>query len=318
MGVEDQKCVACGSLRLVSDLKRGEVICGVCGLVNDQIIVGAPKWESGTSAVKEVGKHYAPLDEVQINSGWSSVIGTGTQDANGNRISPNAVGMFHRLRRINEQSEKRGARNYRKAMSEAKRLVSQLGISQDIVQRALRIYKKAHDANLVRGRGTNGMIAAALYIAARNHGLPIKLGDIEEYANTSKKTLKRCFKVYVMDLKIKADPVSASRTLDKMLSELELQSDTRSRAREILKEISDAKLDKGKNQIVVAACAIYLASIQTGERRTQSQVAKVAQITPVTLRNHFREFVENLSVPDIRVKRGMAASASYFKDPWAL
>ena len=44
----------------------------------------------------------------------------------------------------------------------------------------------------------------------------------------------------------------------------------------------------------MAAAASYIASILTGERRTQREVAEIAQVTEVTIRNRYKELAERL------------------------
>jgi len=46
----------------------------------------------------------------------------------------------------------------------------------------------------------------------------------------------------------------------------------------------------------VAAAAIYVASILLGERRTQREVAEVAGVTEVTIRNRYKELAEKLGI----------------------
>ena len=160
------------------------------------------------------------------------------------------------------------------------------------------------------------MIAAAVYIAARTHSVPLTLKDIEKHTPIDRKVLARRFRVYVKELNITPTPADPSIMLDRLASHLELTSGTRQRAIDILRQTRELKLDVGKNPMSIAAAAIYLAGIQTGERRTQQQVAKAAATTPVTLRNRFKEIVQHLDMPDIAIKRGAAATPVYFKDPW--
>jgi len=49
----------------------------------------------------------------------------------------------------------------------------------------------------------------------------------------------------------------------------------------------------------VAAAAIYVASVLANSRRTQREVAAVARVTEVTVRNRYKELVEklNLEIP---------------------
>ncbi|KXB04619.1 transcription initiation factor IIB, partial [candidate division MSBL1 archaeon SCGC-AAA382A03] len=43
-----------------------------------------------------------------------------------------------------------------------------------------------------------------------------------------------------------------------------------------------------------AAGAIYIAGLKCGERRTQKEVAEVADVTQVTVRNRYKEIAEEL------------------------
>jgi transcription initiation factor TFIIB len=46
----------------------------------------------------------------------------------------------------------------------------------------------------------------------------------------------------------------------------------------------------------VAAAALYIASIELGERRTQRDVSDVAKVTEVTVRNRYKELQEKLEL----------------------
>jgi len=60
----------------------------------------------------------------------------------------------------------------------------------------------------------------------------------------------------------------------------------------------------------IAAAAFYIACVQTGERRTQRQIAKASNTTPVTIRNRFKELKKLLNL-DLKIKRGAAAIPVY-------
>jgi len=148
------------------------------------------------------------------------------------------------------------------------------------------------------------MVAAAIYLAARQYNNPTTLKDIEKHIRADRKVIARCFRLYVQELNIRPTPIDPTLLLSKLCDELELTSATQTEARIILEETKSRRLDMGKNPLSVAAAAIYIAGIRTGERRTQQQVAKVAKTTPVTLRNRFREIVDALEFSDVIVKRG--------------
>ena len=67
-----------------------------------------------------------------------------------------------------------------------------------------------------------------------------------------------------------------------------------SKAIELLKDAAKKGLTSGRGPTGVAAAAIYIASVQCGERRTQRDVADVARVTEVTVRNRYKELCEKL------------------------
>src|SRR5437764_980480 len=68
------------------------------------------------------------------------------------------------------------------------------------------------------------------------------------------------------------------------------------RAVEILTEPQYKELTSGRGPTGVAAAAIYIASILCNERRTQREVADVAGVTEVTIRNRYKELTEKLGI----------------------
>jgi len=56
-------------------------------------------------------------------------------------------------------------------------------------------------------------------------------------------------------------------------------------------------LISGRGPTGVAAAAVYIAAALKGERRTQKEVAEVAGVTEVTIRNRYRELKKELKLP---------------------
>src|SRR5438128_725650 len=84
--------------------------------------------------------------------------------------------------------------------------------------------------------------------------------------------------------------------VSRFCSELKLTGEVQSRAVEILKDAQDKELTSGRGPTGVAAAAIYIASILCNERRTQREVADVAGVTEVTIRNRYKELTEKLGI----------------------
>ena len=88
---------------------------------------------------------------------------------------------------------------------------------------------------------------------------------------------------------------------------------TRNVACAIVDRTKGASITDGKNPMSVAAATLYVAGVQTGERRTQAQMAGAARTTPVTIRNRFKELLDVLQI-DFDIKRGAAAVPVYIED----
>ena len=52
----------------------------------------------------------------------------------------------------------------------------------------------------------------------------------------------------------------------------------------------------GRDPLGLAAAAIYVASIMLDDRRTQREIAEVAHVTEVTVRNRYKEIVRKLGI----------------------
>jgi transcription initiation factor TFIIB len=314
----DNTCTDCGSKTLIERYREGTIVCADCGLVIDTIIDSGSEVRSFNvderSARERTG---GPVTNLRADLGLSTQIGDSDRDAMGGKITNTMRDRMRRLKWLNNRTSKSEIRNLRVALRELKRLAAALQLSQETSSTASIYYRKALKAKLIRGRSINSMVAAAVYMAARKHNFAIVIKDLEDVSSTSRKVIARCMRVYIQELKIKTQPTSPNSMLDRLSSKLEITPQTRKEALSILEQVRSMKLDIGKNPISVAAAAVYLACLRTGERRTQQMVAAAALTTPVTLRNRFREISEALTM-DIDVRRGAAATPVYFKSPYEM
>ena len=58
---------------------------------------------------------------------------------------------------------------------------------------------------------------------------------------------------------------------------------------EVVERAIEGELTSGKGPMGVAASAIYIAAILTGERRTQREIAEITGVTEITIRNRYKE-----------------------------
>ena len=314
--VSTLKCTECDSTDVITDVTRGESTCHNCGLVlNTSMISTGKDWRSYNSLEEKQRSRVGDPSNSLMPDGLSSSIGLGfSRDAKGNMISAERRWEFSRLANID--SRRNGEiRNLRIALRELQRITSHLGIGESVARTASIIYRKSLKASLIRGRSIDCVIAASLYIACRKEGIPITLKDIQSRANASPKELSRCVRVLISNLKIRPRNSSPDVFVRRLADMLSMTMHTCQIGVGIVNQAKQAGITVGKNPMSVAAAALYIAGVKTGERRTQQQLANAARTTPVTIRNRFKELMDVLGIEEIEIKRGAAAIPHYITDP---
>ena len=75
-----------------------------------------------------------------------------------------------------------------------------------------------------------------------------------------------------------------------------MSGEIQAKAVEIINQAIADGLSSGRGPTGVAAAALYVASVLLGERKTQSEIADVAGVTEVTIRNRYKELSEKIGV----------------------
>ena len=298
---EITRCPECGSTHLVRDYERGELVCMDCGLViDDSYVDQGPEWRAFDSEQMDSrARTGAPMTYTIHDKGLSTEISWKNKDSYGKSIPTKSRAQLYRLRkwqkriRVSNSSE----RNLSQALQEMERMASNLGLPKDVRETAAVIYRKAVKKNLIRGRSIEGVVAASLYAACRMLGIPRTLEEISSVTRIKKREIGRVYRIMVRELKLNIYPTNPEDYIDRFCSRLKLSGETKAKAYEIIRMAKERDIISGRGPTGVAAAAIYIASIITGERRTQREVAEVAGVTEVTIRNRYKELVEKLNLP---------------------
>ncbi|MEM1813629.1 MAG: transcription initiation factor IIB, partial [Sulfolobales archaeon] len=140
------------------------------------------------------------------------------------------------------------------------------------------------------------IVAAALYVACRVYKIPRTLDEISQFTKTSKKEVARCYRLLVRELSIKIPISDPADFVPRIASALGLSGSVVKKAIDILEEAKEAGLTAGKDPAGLAAAAVYIAAQMLDERRTQKDVAQVAGVTEVTVRNRYKELTTYLKI----------------------
>lgn len=294
------ECPECHSTDLEHDYTRAEISCKKCGLVIDEEIMDlGPEWRAFNNEQRNARTRTgAPTTNTIHDKGLSTMIDWKNKDIYGNNIPARNRAQWYRLRKWQRKIRITGAteRNLAFALSEMDRVASKLGLPRSVREDASVVYRDAVRNKLIRGRSIEGVVGASIYIACRRCNLPRTLDEISEISRVTKKEIGRTHRLLTKKLNIKLQPPSASDYIPRFISELDLPYTVEAKAIEIIALAKEMGLTSGKGPSGLAAASIYIASVLLNERKTQKEVATVADVTEVTIRNRYKELTQALDL----------------------
>lgn len=298
------KCPECGSPNLVHDYDTGETVCSNCGLVlHEQMIDKGPEWRAFTQEEKQSRSRVGvPTSYSVHDKGLSTAIGRVDRDAFGRKLPLSTRLQMWRLRKWQIRSRVHSSvdRNLAQAMAELDRLADKLYIPGSIKEKAAVIYRKALEKGLVRGRSIAAISAASLYAACRNSETPRTLREIAETSLVDKKDVARCYRLLLRELDIQMPIADPMTYISKIAERTGISGQTQGLAIQILREAKKQRAASGKDPMGLAAAALYIACLQSSEKKTQKDIAEAAGVTEVTVRNRYKSLKRqlDLELPD--------------------
>ncbi|HDS59797.1 MAG TPA: transcription initiation factor IIB [Thermoplasmatales archaeon] len=289
-------CPECGSTRIPRDYKRGELVCTHCGLViEDRYIDQGPEWQAFDQEERnKVARAGAP---VKHPSDLPTVIDWKNTDSYGKSIPPRNRPGVYRLRKWQQRvGMRKKPLSKSSAMSLCDKIVSSMELPRRVREATAMLYQKAVKQGLIRGRNPEAVIAAVLYAACRQCNVPRTLDEIADSSGVDRKDIGRNYRFMSRQLELNLVPFQPQDYLFHFCHELQLGEDIELKALELLRLTEAQGLTNGRGPTGIAAAIIYITSFLAGETRTQSDVAAVAGVTEVTIRNRYKELVEQLGL----------------------
>ena len=298
--VSSRTCPECESDNLVTHGGQGELLCEECGLIVEENNVDrGPEWRAFNQQERESKSRVgAPTTKTMHDKGLTTTIDWQNKDAYGRSLSSEKRSQMHRLRKWQERirTKDAGERNLQFALSEIDRMASALGVPRAVREVASVIYRRALAEDLIRGRSIEGVATSALYAACRQEGIPRSLDEVAEVSRVPQKEIGRTYRYIAQELGLELAPVDPKQYVPRFCSELGLSEEVEQKTREIIEQTAEEGLLSGKSPTGYAAAAIYAASLLCNEKKTQREVAEVAQVTEVTIRNRYQEQIEAMGI----------------------
>ena len=298
--IEIVKCTECGSRNLEKNETRGELNCIDCGLVlQENLVDPGAEWRSfgNDGSEKDPSRTGAPMNIMLHDKGLSTDIDWQNRDWSGKALKSNS--QMYRMRKWQKRARVNSSRerNLANALAELDKMAMQLdSLPKTVREEAANVYKKTLEAGLIRGRSIQGATAASLYIACQLCGVPRTLDEVAQKLRLGRKEIGRTVRIIKRSLRMKPMTTKPEQYIDRFCSDLDLRTEAVSMCHEWMKEIKRLELDSGRGPVGIAASLIYMASIVTGQNRTQREIAAITNVTEVTIRNRYKELAVALNV----------------------
>jgi len=278
-------CPECGGSTM-SIHERGEIICKYCGLVVNERILDLS--HSGIRAFNNYERNKkertgSPMSILMPDISLSTVIDK-------TRISNSDL---KRAAKWNTHMtwEKR---NMLIAITELKRIGTNLGFPMHIKKAAILIYKKVFKRELLRGRSISGMIAACAYYICKKERIPITFQEILDEASMDSNIIKKCYKILLTELKLKSTSMDPVALIPRYCADLNLNIDVEKATSNLLKNYITKNSISGKDPKGLCAGAIYLVAKLKNKKISQKEISRVVKVTEVTLRSRYKDILNTL------------------------
>lgn len=139
-----------------------------------------------------------------------------------------------------------------------------------------------------------GALPAAVYAAARLRDVPTKPGEVATAADDDAVTADDVTEHYrdmLRALPYEVEPEDPDDWVRRIADELDATDDFRTTAVDLCRDAVDANLHTGKSVSGFAAAVVYATSEHTGGPYGQDAIATVADVSPVTIRNQYRDIL---------------------------
>ncbi|MHA7647424.1 transcription initiation factor IIB [Nitrosopumilus sp. S4] len=272
---------------LITDTFNGEIFCSDCGTVIEEKLDNHNGMSLHSLDDFMSKSQVGPKQSLTMyDKGMSSIIGK-DKDSTGKPLSSFNKSKFNRLRLLDNRSKtkKSSQRTLVKSLTFLNGLKEKLGVSENTLEIACSLFRKAQKHQLIKGRSSNQLMAASLYISCRQTMTPRSLDEISEKGNITKKYLQKSVRVLIDEFNLNLPQYNISSFLTKLSNDLGISEKTKRYALKILYDIEKCGSAAGKNPIGQAAASLYLASMLMGGNVSQNEFSEISGVSTVTLRN---------------------------------
>jgi transcription initiation factor TFIIB len=296
---QESCCPTCNRW-LIGDYYRGEIICPSCGFVkSEQTEDAGPEWKALDPDDKEkrvrVG---SPRTMMLHDYGLSTEIGCNMKDSQGRNLDGQARNQYYKLkkwqRRVRTTPSERSLSSVLVKITEVSSI---LNLPKNVMETAAQIYRDSARLKVSRSKSIIGMTAAAVYLACRKCSVGRSLKEIAEASCVDKRTVAKYYRLVLNEVETEyIPPPSIWKYISKLVNTARIDPKVERLALHLARKTYDSKISSGKAPAGLAAAYVYMSSVILSFHTPQREIADVADVTEVTIRNRCREIMELFTI----------------------
>jgi len=285
---------------LIGDYDKGEVLCPKCGIVIiDHVQDMSPEWKAldPEDKVKRV-RVGAPRTLALHDFGLTTEIGE-LPHGSGGSINPYMKASLESMRKWQRRirtssSQERGLSDVLARISE---ISENLNLPDSIVETAAHIYRTSAKMKFAKSKSIIGMATASVYLACRKCGIGRTIKEVAKAANIDKGAVAKYYRLIIRETENEyVPPHPVQKYISKLVNTAKIDPKVERLALNLATEMKDSKISSGKAPAGLAAAYIYISAVMEGQHLPQREIAEIAEVTEVTVRNRCREILDNFTI----------------------
>jgi len=293
-------CPVCGK-PLIGDTFKGEVVCPLCGfVVSEQLMDRGPEWKAIVEPEDKAKRVRvgAPRTIALHDFGLSTIIGRDMKDSHGQYLDRKARNQYYKLQkwqnRVRTTPTERSLSGVLFKITEVSR---NLDLPRNVLETAAQIFRDCARLKISRSKSIIGMTAASVYLACRKCGVGRSIKDVADAANANQRTVAKYYRLILKEVETDyIPPPSIWKYISKLVNMGNINPRVERLALLIARKTNDSKISSGKSPAGLAAAYVYIASVMLGVHIPQREIADIAEVTEVTIRNRCREILEHFTI----------------------
>ncbi len=196
-------------------------------------------------------------------------------------------------------------RNILEAFDDIQRKCDSIALPKMVSDTAKQLYRRAEEEKIAKGKKTEAIVAASIYVACKMSKVPRTFPEICNLTKVKKKLIGKVFREMMAAFGLNAPgatdggseggglgPTAALELVGRFCSRLGLEQAVVRVTQDVVIQVREAGILAGKSPITIgAACILFAVTVAMDKPPTAKQIAESAQVSDSTIKTSYREII---------------------------